>query len=103
MYQWVWFIVCIDVEVMECLLRPYIVKASNLTLSNVGVALDVDVEADLMRLDGCVPGSSPDEGSVVTRPAAGSTASLGTHVLWTAQPANKIPGHTGYLTSATLH
>ena len=75
---------------MECLLRPYMVKLSNLAVPNVGVVPDEGVAASAESR----PGESGD---------GGISAGLGFHSLWTTCPVSKIPGHTGYLTSATLY
>ena len=66
-----------DIEVVECVLRPYEVKAHTLMLLEVG-------------LKGKEMIGTP-------KPSLGPTS------LWTAQAVNKIPGHTGYLTIATIH
>ncbi len=81
-----------DVQVMECLMRPYIVKVSNMAVPNVGVATDELVED-------CAADDCHSARSLRT----GGTASVGTCSMWTAQPSNKIPGHTGYLTTATRY
>ena len=70
---------CADVEVMECIQRPYEVRTQTLTVPNVGVA-----NKEVGGVNFVVP-------------------SVGNSVMWTAKPMNKIPGHTGYLISATLH
>ena len=64
-----------DVDVMECVLRPYEVRVHTQAIPNVGVV---------------------NNGGSVS-PSVGSTS------LWTAQATNKIPGHTGYLITATMH
>ena len=66
-----------DVDVMECVQRPYEVKTHPLTVPDVGVA---------------------DESGI----CGWKSPSLGSLSLWTAQPTNRIPGHTGYLITATL-
>lgn len=63
-----------DVDVLECVQRPYDVKAHTLSVPAVGVVRQKAV--------------SP---------------SLGSSLLWTAQATNRIPGHTGYLITATLY
>lgn len=64
-----------DVDVVECLQRPYEVKAHVLTVPSVGAS------------------------------GVGGAFSLsyGTASLYSAQAINKIPGHTGYIITATLH
>lgn len=66
-----------DVDVVECVRRPYEVKTHPLAVPDVGVAEEGGAS-------GC---KSPNLGSIS---------------LWTAQPTNRIPGHTGYLITATL-
>lgn len=75
--------VFLDVEVVECVQRPYEIKSHTLLVPNVGVVSE-EVGRD------CFGGS-------LGAPSVGSTS------LWTAKATNKIPGHTGYLIAATLH
>ena len=72
-------------EVVECVHRPFEVKTHVLIVPDVGVQL---VKEDV---------GGAYSGRKLVSP------SLGHASLWTAQPTNIIPGHTGYLTSATLH
>lgn len=66
-----------DVDIVECLQRPYEVKTHALAVPSVG--------------------------REVGRAYSGISPSLGTASLWTAQATNRIPGHTGYIITATLH
>ena len=68
-----------DVDVMECVRRPYEVKNHTLTVPSVGGAVSTEVGG------------------------ACGTPSLGSAAMWTAQATNNIPAHTGYLVLATLH
>ncbi len=68
-----------DVDVVECVQRPYEVKTHTFTVPDVGAEGDAG--------GGACGWKSP---------------SLGSMALWTAQPTNRIPGHTGYLITATL-
>jgi tRNA (adenine57-N1/adenine58-N1)-methyltransferase len=65
-----------DVEVMECLLRPFDVRPCVINIANLGG------EGENQR----------------TAPPIESTVSM-----YTCAPHRDIPGHTGYLTFATLH
>lgn len=68
-----------DIEVLECLQRPYEVRTQTLTVPNVGVT------------------KKEVGGANFVLPSIGSSS------VWTAKPTNRIPGHTGYLITATLH
>ena len=95
------FCVCgADVEVMECLLRPYTVKTCTLTLADVGVMLD---EVEGSDLEGVVRSERQEFMDEMRTGRNMFSPSLGSHSLCTAQPTHKIPGHTGYLTTATLY
>ena len=67
-----------DVDVVECLQRPYEVKTHVLTVPSVGVA------------------------SGVGGAYSGVSQSLGNASLCAALATNRIPGHTGYIITATL-
>lgn len=71
-----------DVEVLECVQRPYEVKTHTLTVPDVGVVNDQVGGAPMGML---------------------LSHSLGSASLWTAQATNRIPGHTGFLITATLY
>lgn len=75
-------LLCADIETIECLLRPYDAHAHTLTIPNIGVTGD--------------SGDPYTRGKLVH-------PTLTSHPLHTAQPARKIPGHTGFLTFATLN
>lgn len=65
-----------DVDMLECVQRPYEIRVHSFTVPAVGGANSSDI---------FVP------------------PSLGSSSLWTAQAINRIPAHTGYLVTATLH
>lgn len=81
MLLWRQLCCCADIDVVECIQRPYEVKPHTLVVPSVGV----------------VSASGGGAGRKVVRPSLGSASLL------TAQATNRIPGHTGYLITATLH
>ena len=93
---------CVDLEVLECLLRPHIVKAYTLTIPDVGVAHEV-LEGWVIGDNAAMVTGEPEEGCEVPPGSGMFSPSLGSYSMWTTQPTNKIPGHTGYLTMATLY
>ena len=81
---------------MECLLRPYMVKLSNLTVPNVGMVPNEGMAAPAESRPG-------ESGNGCESGDGGVSAGLEFHSFWTTCPISKIPGHTGNLTSATLY
>lgn len=66
-----------DIDTVECLVRPYDVHSHTLSVPNVGVE-GVCTYSKLVQ------------------------PTLTSHILYTGQPVKKTPGHTGFLTFATL-
>lgn len=74
-----------DVEVVECVHQPYELKPQVLVVPDTGLTRERRQE-----------GEGPGGGNT------GKSHSLGSASLLAAQAVKRIPGHTGYLTSATL-
>jgi len=64
-------------DTIECLQRPYDVHPHNIDVPNTGY-------------------TAVEEGKLVK-------PTLETKTIYTSQPTKKIPGHTGFLTFATLY